>query len=67
MLSTSAVLIVAGIVCLFLSGWMMYKLVRREGRPSSAWTNTDMGETSVALGQFILLVFGIALLVKGIF
>lgn len=41
--------------------------IPRAGRPPSPWMKTDFGETSVALGQFILLVAGIALLVKGMF
>lgn len=66
MTSASGILIVLGIVCLLLSGLMMYRLMPREGRPSP-WTRTDFGQTSAALTQFILLVAGIALLVKGIF
>jgi NO-binding membrane sensor protein with MHYT domain len=66
MTSASVVLIVLGIVCLFLSGLMMYKLTPREGRPSP-WTKTDLRETSAALTQFILLIAGVALLVKGVF
>jgi hypothetical protein len=67
MIPVSAVLIVCGLVCLFVSGLMMYKLIPREGRPPSPWMKTGSGETAVALGQFILLVAGVALLAKGIF
>lgn len=66
MISASAVFIVSGILCLFLSGFVMYKLMPREGRPASSWTKTEFGETGVALGQFILLVAGLALVAKGI-
>jgi hypothetical protein len=44
----------------------MYKLVPREGRPPSPWLRTEFGETSLALGQFMLLIAGLALLAKGI-
>ena len=67
MFSSSAVLIVCGIICLFFSAWMMHKMVPREGRPPPPWTKTEFSETSVALGQFILMVAGVALMVKGIF
>lgn len=67
MLSASVVLIACGVVCLCVSGFMMYKLMPREGRPPSAWLQTEFGETSLALGQFILLIAGLALLAKGIF
>lgn len=67
MIPVSAVFIVCGLVCLFVSGLIMYKLIPREGRPPSPWMKTESGETAVALGQFILLVAGIALLAKGIF
>lgn len=66
MLSASAVLIACGIVCLCVSGFMMYKLVPREGRPPSPWLRTEAGETGLALGQFILMIAGLALLAKGI-
>lgn len=67
MIPVSAVFIVCGLVCLLVSGFMMYKLVPREGRPTPPWTKTEYGETAMALGQFILLVAGISLLAKGIF
>lgn len=62
-MSTSAVLIAFGIICLCLSAFTLYKLIPREGQPPLP----DSRETSMALCQFTLLVAGIALLVKGIF
>jgi hypothetical protein len=67
MSSTSVVLVVSGIACLILCGFVMYKLVPREGQPPSAWTKTDFRATTLAMSQFVLLVAGIALVAKGIF
>jgi len=66
-LHMSAILVVSGIVCLSLSGLMMYKLTPREGRPPSPWTSTEFRAMSVALSVLVLLLGGVALLVKGIF
>jgi len=66
MISGSVVFVVSGVICLFVSGFMMYKLVPREDRPPSPWMQTEAGETAMALGQFILLIAGLALLAKGI-
>ncbi|MEW5863710.1 MAG: hypothetical protein AB1773_08970 [Pseudomonadota bacterium] len=60
------VLFLSGIVCLIVSGFMMYKLIPREGRPPPAWMKSETGETVMALGQFILLVVGVALLAKAV-
>jgi uncharacterized iron-regulated membrane protein len=60
------VLFLSGIVCLIVSGFMMYKLIPREGRPPPAWMKSETGETAMALGQFILLVVGVALLAKAV-
>jgi hypothetical protein len=57
----------AGIACLLMSGYMMYKSVPREGQPPWSWTNTEFRETSVSLGQFALLIAGLALLGKAVF
>lgn len=67
MSSTSVVLIVSGIACLILWGFVMYRLVPREGQPPSAWTKTDFRATTLAMSQLVLLLAGIALVAKGIF
>jgi hypothetical protein len=64
--SASVVLILSGIVCLLVSGFMMYKMIPREGQPAPAFMKTNSGETAMALGQFILMVAGLALVAKGI-
>jgi hypothetical protein len=64
--SASVILVLSGIACLLASGYMMYRLIPREGQASSSWIKSDSGETTMALGQFILMVAGVALLAKGI-
>jgi hypothetical protein len=59
-------LVLGGIVCLLVSGFMMYKLVPRDGQPAPAWRKTDSGETVAALTLFILMVAGVALLAKAL-
>lgn len=66
MISTSGMLVLFGSICLCVAGLMMYKLTPREGKPPSPWVKTDFRATSVALGQFVLLIAGISLLAKGI-
>lgn len=65
--SAAIILVLGGIVCLILSGFMMYKLMPRDGRPPPAWMKSENGETAMALGQFILMVAGVALLAKALF
>ena len=60
---TGLILIMGGLICLALSGFMVYRLMPREGAPP----RSEFGETSLALGQFVLMVAGITLVVKGIF
>lgn len=67
MITTSAILVTSGIVCLWLGGLMMYKLTPREGKPASSWTKTEFGAMSLAMFVLILLFAGITLLAKGIF
>jgi hypothetical protein len=63
----NAVLAVSGIVCLLISGLMMYNMVPREGKAPPAWMKTNSGETGMALTQFMLMVAGLALLAKAMF
>lgn len=67
MISTSVILILSGVLCLLLSGYILYKVRPQEGQPPNAWNKTDFRATSFAMGQFILLIAGISFLVKGIF
>jgi hypothetical protein len=58
-------LILAGLLCLLISGYMMYRMMPRNGQEPPL--RSDAGETAIALGQFTLLIAGITLLVKGLF
>lgn len=64
----SAVVFVGlGTVCLLVSGFLMYKMMPREGEPPFAWMRTESGETATALSQFILMIAGLAFLAKVLF
>jgi hypothetical protein len=66
-MSNSVILIVAGLACLSVCGFLFYKLLPQEGKPPSAWTGTDTRGTAVAMGLLVLLLAGIGMLAKGIF
>lgn len=67
MLSTSVLKIVAGLACVTLSVWAMRRLMPKEGRPPSAWTNTELRASAVAIALLVLMVGGVGLLVGGAF
>lgn len=67
MSGTSIVLIGCGLICLALSGALMFRMMPREGRAPSRRMETDVSETGMALTQFILLVAGLALIAKAFF
>ena len=62
----TAILVLSGIACLLASGYVLYKLIPRDGQANPSWMKSDSGETTMALGQFILMVAGLALLAKGV-
>jgi hypothetical protein len=64
--STSQILIVAGVICLSIGGFIFYKLAPKEGQPPSAWTSTDFRGTTVAMGVLVLMMAGVGMLMKGI-
>ena len=66
-MSTSIILIAAGLFCLVVCAFAFYKLSPREGEASSRWTGTDAGGTAVALGLMALLMAGVGMLLKGVF
>ncbi len=65
-MATSILLIAAGIACLVIGGFLMRLQIPREDRPLPAWMQTDSGSTTLAMGTFILLVLGVALVIKGL-
>jgi hypothetical protein len=44
----------------------MYKMIPRRGQAPWVWMQTETGETTVALGQFVLMIAGVALIAKAI-
>ena len=66
MTSTAVVLVVLGAVCLLASGFLMSKMIPRQGQPSFAWMETESGETAMALSQFILMIAGLAFFAKAL-
>lgn len=61
----SPFLIIVGVACLLLGSFFMRMQIPREDKPQPAWMRTDTGSTALALGTFMLLIFGVALLFKG--
>lgn len=66
-MTTSAMLVIAGAICLFLSGFTLYHTMPRDGKPPSAWTRTETRAIGVAVLVLILLFTGVTLVLKGIF
>lgn len=63
---STVVLGVLGAGCLLASGFLMYKMIPRQGQPPFAWMSTESGETATALGQFILMIAGLAFFAKAL-
>lgn len=63
---THLILIGAGVVCVFLSGFAVRQLRPREGRPDSVWTSSETRATLAALGLLTLFVFGAGMVLKGV-
>jgi hypothetical protein len=66
MTSTAVVLVVLGAVCLLASGFLMSKMIPRQGQPPFAWMKTESAETAMALSQFILMIAGLAFFAKAL-
>ena len=66
MVLTSAALIVAGIACIALSGYVLYAVSPREGKPPTFWTRTEARSTTLALVLVTAFVIGGGLVLKGI-
>lgn len=66
MIHANAILIVAGIACLFVGGFAVRRLIPREGRPVSAWVNSDALAATAVVGLLSLFLVGAGLVLKGI-
>ena len=65
MVLTSAVFIVAGIACIGLSGYTLYAVSPKEGKPATFWTRTEARSTTLALVLVTAFVIGGGLVLKG--
>lgn len=59
-------LAMVGLACLGGSGFVLYKVAPREGRPARAWLEKDGPATAVALGLMMLGTLGIAFLIQAV-
>ena len=65
MVLTSAVFIIAGIACIGLSGYTLYAVSPKEGKPATFWTRTEARSTTLALVIVTAFVIGGGLMLKG--
>jgi len=65
MVLTSAVFIIAGIACIGLSGYTLYAVSPKEGKPATFWTRTEARSTTLALVIVTAFVIGGGLVLKG--
>lgn len=66
MVLTNAALVASGVACLFGSGYALYTVSPREGRPQGFWTQTEARSTILALGIVTSFIIGAGLVLKGI-
>lgn len=66
-MTDATTLLIAGIICVALSGFMVYKLPPREGKPPSAWTSTELRAMSSAMLMLVLFFAGGIMVAKAIF
>jgi hypothetical protein len=67
MSAMSPMLVIAGGICLALTGFIMHKLRPRDGQTPSAWVNSDTKATTLAVSLLALFLAGVSLVVKGLF
>jgi len=65
MVLTSAIFIIAGIACIGLSGYALYAVSPKEGKPATFWTRTEARSTTLALVLVTAFVIGGGLVLKG--
>lgn len=67
MIPTSVILIVSGVACLGIFGFIAYTIRPRGENTTTFWTRTETRATASALGLLILFITGGSLVAKGIF
>jgi hypothetical protein len=66
MVLTSAAFILAGIACIGLSGYTLYAVSPKDGKPATFWTRTEARSTTLALLLVTAFVMGGGLILKGL-
>ena len=66
MVQTGAVLVLAGIACVGLSGYALYAVIPKEGKPATFWTRTEARSTTLTLVIVTAFVMGGGLFLRGI-
>ena len=66
MVLTSAAFIIAGIACIGLSGYTLYAVSPKEGKPATFWTRTETRSTTLALVLVTAFVMGGGLILRGL-
>jgi hypothetical protein len=66
MVLTSAAFILAGIACIGLSGYTLYVVSPKDGKPATFWTRTEARSTTLALLLVTAFVMGGGLILKGL-
>ena len=66
MISTSGMLVVAGVLCLALGAFIFFKLRPQDGQPPSPWIASEFRGSSVAIGLLVLFLTGIGMVLKGL-
>lgn len=66
MILTSAAFILAGIACIGLSGYTLYAVSPKDGKPATFWTRTEARSTTLALVLVTAFVMGGGLILKGL-
>lgn len=66
MVLTSAAFVLAGIACIGLSGYTLYAVSPKDGKPATFWTRTEARSTTLALVLVTAFVMGGGLILKGL-
>lgn len=65
-MTATTILTISGVLCVYLSGQVMYLMRERKNRPAAQWMTTFLGASSVAMLVIILLLAGLTLVAKGL-
>jgi hypothetical protein len=60
-------LVIGGVACLAFAVLAVRRLLPGPDRPESAWTDTEVKASAVALSLLMLLLAGVGLIVQGVF